>query len=72
MVDMLFLRYDKDKNGYLNSKELNDMIKSLASDGINKGPSDIEIMSFASQIDINYNGKIDKKELFNFLKNSIV
>jgi Ca2+-binding EF-hand superfamily protein len=71
MVDMLFIRYDKDKNGYLDVKELKNMIKSLANDGINKGPTEIEIVSFTSQIDANHNGKIDKKELFNFLKNSM-
>jgi Ca2+-binding EF-hand superfamily protein len=69
---MFFLRYDKDKNGYLDSKELKTMIRSLNSEGKLGAPSEIEILSFASQIDANHNGRIDKQELFSFLKSNLI
>lgn len=72
LVDLLFSRYDKDCSGYLDGKELKTMISGIHSEGhIFGAPSDIEIMSFSSQIDTNHNGKVDKQELFNFFKSTI-
>jgi hypothetical protein len=73
LVELLFARFDRDRSGYLDSKELKEMINSIYSDGqVGRKPTDIEMMSFISQIDSNHNAKIDKQELFAFVKSTLL
>jgi Ca2+-binding EF-hand superfamily protein len=61
VVDIMYMKYDRNKNGLLEAHELKVMLTELYKDGhIDKIPSDTEINSYIAQMDKDKNGKISK------------
>ncbi len=71
-IDAIFNKYDDDKSGTLEGKEIsnliNDAFKSL---GRNREVKGDEVGQFVKAIDKNGDGKISKAELFEILKKLI-
>ena len=71
-IDGIFQKYDTDKSGTLEGKEvfnlINDAFKSLNRD---KQVKQEDVNQFISAIDKNGDGKIAKPELFDILKQLI-
>lgn len=61
VIDIIYMKYDKNKNGFLEAHELKGMLTELYKDGhIDKIPSDPEVNSYIAQMDKDKNGKIGK------------
>ena len=71
-IDSIFNKYDTDKSGTLEDKEvfnlISDAFKSL---GRNREVTQQEVNQFITAIDKNSDGKIAKPELFEILKSLI-
>ena len=68
-MERIFNEFDEDKNGFLESKEIERFVRrALASVGYHDEPNFEEIQTTMSMIDENRDGKISKEELFEFVK----
>lgn len=70
MVDKctsIFLAYDQDKNGYIDTKELKNILQDIAMEFGKSPPDDERVKAVFSVVDSDDNGKITKDELFSFL-----
>ena len=65
----MYLKFDHDKSGSLDTKQLNEMLKSMYKEGqIDIMPTDGQLKQFIEQLDDNNNGKIQKKEMVVFIR----
>lgn len=68
-IDQIFDKYDTDRSGTLDEKEMtfffNDLFKSL---GMNINVTEAQSLEAIKSIDQNYDGGVDKKELFDAFK----
>ena len=68
-VDTMYLKFDHDKSGSLDSKELGNMLKDMYKEGqINILPTEGQTKEFIAEIDSNQNGKIEKREMVIFIR----
>ena len=69
----LFDQADKNNNGFIESSELYDCIKSIATEGFNKkAPSKEEVEKVLKEHDTNKDGKLSKEEFTPFLKKVLI
>ena len=69
----LFDQADKNNNGFIESSELYDCIKSIAKEGFNKkAPSKEEVEKVLKEHDTNKDGKLSKEEFTPFLKKVLI
>ena len=68
-IDSIFSKYDKDNSGTLDSQEMtlffNDLFKSM---GLNTTVTEEQSLETIREIDQNFDGAVDKKELFDAFK----
>ena len=57
-----FKIFDKDKDGYITTKELGDIMK-----GLGQNPSEAELQNLVNEVDIEGNGTIDFKEFLGLM-----
>ena len=73
VVDNVFLKYDHNKNGVLESGELHEMFKQIYKQGfIDALPTEGQLKQLTTFIDSDHDGKISKKELTIFVRNLII
>ena len=58
-----FKIFDKDKDGYITTKELGDIMK-----GLGQNPSEAELQNLVNEVDIEGNGTIDFKEFLGLME----
>jgi len=62
----VFQLFDKDKNGYICSRELASVLRAY---GCN--PTEREVFSLMAEVDVNHNGKIELSEFVLMMHNNI-
>ena len=70
VVDQLFEEYDTDKSGFLESKELEVLVK-IAIERTGQDPSCVDqshLQEFIASIDQNADGKVSKSEFETYIK----
>jgi len=66
----IFDQYDKDKNGYLDYKEVKFMLEDTYK-GLNYTVKTEEISNFLKSYDLNHDGKISKQEYIQVVNKSM-
>jgi len=61
-INETFKIFDKDKDGYITTKELGDIMK-----GLGQNPSEAELQNLINEVDIEGNGTIDLKEFIGLM-----
>ena len=61
-INETFKIFDKDKDGYITTKELGDVMK-----GLGQNPSEAELQNLINEVDIEGNGTIDLKEFIGLM-----
>ena len=61
-INETFKIFDKDKDGYITTKELGDIMK-----GLGQNPSEAELQNLINEVDIEDNGTIDLKEFIGLM-----
>jgi len=59
-----FTVFDKDKSGYISSKELGSLMRALG-----KNPTEQELYIIMAEVDLDHNGKLDLKEFIMLMHN---
>lgn len=63
----VFLKYDKDNSGFIDIKEMKNLLIDIGAEFGREPPSDEIVMKFFKIFDFDSNGKISKAELFDLL-----
>jgi len=66
----IFDSYDKDKNGYLDYKEVKFMLQDTYK-GLNHTVKEEEISGFLKSYDLNHDGKISKQEYIQVVNKAV-